>query len=661
MAFPLASQPERKQASALITMLQAFQRGLSLGRAPIEPLANGYDFIMRYKPKAKGGHPIQFDDWEHLVELYQDNSRFIVLMAGAQTGKTEWLFTHILRRMLLEYGSMFGYYVPTDGLANSISDDRYGPFLRSMTEVAPLLGMATSDGRGVDATRKKSIGASIVHFMTSNGVSSTESMPLKGIYLDEVRRMEEGDIERIQQRYSAQVNPVDVKVSTAGYPGRTIHSYFLQGSQKYFHTETDHPDGYVLSKNFPDCILDLRNASAATRRKVEEAFKEAKRPLCNMTEEDRKQYPLACYHDHRTGFIITNPRNGWWEAENPNAFIASYQMPQMLSPMWPAGRVLGVFENAKDKQEFYNSCLGLPHVDDDKRPVKDAHLLACVNPALTWPARESQHWRRKNLRNTCMGVDVQDGYLIAVIKGKTPNGKGRLLHLEVVYQGTPGRVGDDPWERLAELMIEYDVRIAVVDRAPQTNEALRFARRFPGRVWLAVYTGGASALSAWGDVRKKQGKKQGRQADSARRFNVRINRTVGLQWSLGRWSGRMNEMPPPDKLFQTLPTKSDGMPALTARLSTGEWREVAVSRDLFWWHQKCIIFEDVYAPGDMVKHGGRKVTAASLGKSEIKAVHVECDPHFAHSNLYCDVALDRMINGAKGDDGEDLDDDGGSE
>ena len=637
----------RRQLSPAEAMMDAFFKGLSMAGAPVDPMANNYEFVMRYKPKVEGKR-VQFDDWEHLKELYEDTSRFLVLMAGAQTGKTALEFTHMTRNMFVEYGSLFGYYVPTNDLARTVSDQRFGPYLRTMDEIRPLLGQATDQVGGVNATQKKSLGNSTVLFLTSKGSASTESVPLAAIYLDEVRRMDRSSIERIQERYSAQANPIDVKVSTAGYPNTSIHTYFLQGNQKHFHTDTDHPDGYVLSRNFPECIMDLRTATPAMIRKVEHAFANAGRPMCNMTEDQRKQYPLACYQDHRTGKIITNPREGWWQADRPSAYIASYQMPQMLSPMWNAGRVLDKFERNEDRQEFHNSMLGLPYIDEERRPVKDEHLAACINGELIWPANESYHWRKRHVRNATMGVDCQAGYLIAVIKTLTPNGRGRILHVEVVYEGSPKRVGDNPWKRLAELMSEYDVRICVIDGMPHTNEALRFATAFRGRVWLATYTGGNSGMISWCDIATKK-RKKGVSADIASRFRVLIHRTRGLQWSLGRWPLRMNEVPPPDRLWQPLPVRSDGRVELSARLQGNDWRPVAVARDVFFWHQKCVMFENAIAPTDKVKLGTAKVEASAVGKEKIEAVHVEIDPHFAHANLYCDVALDRMVNGQRDD------------
>lgn len=624
----------------------ALLRGLMASRSPVDPGRNDLAFVEREKPRAEGGHRIQFDDWEHLREIYEDNSRFLVLMAGAQTGKTARIFTHIVRRMLLDYGSLFGYYVPTADLANNISDDRFRPFLMSMEHVAALVGQGTATTKGSDATKKRSLGASLVYFMTSFGLASTESVPLKGVYMDEVRRMEEGDIERIQQRYSAQTDPYDVKVSTASAPNTSIHKYFLRGTQRFFHTDTDHPDGYVLAKNFPECIADLRGATPLFRRKVEHAFSHAGRPLCGMSEQQRKQYPMACYIDHRTGHIITNPREGWWEAENPTAFVQSYHMSQILSVHWPAGRVLEAFEMNTDRQEFFNSCLGLPYIDEEQRLVHEEHLRACIVSEALWYGRMTRHWRKRNVRRCAMGVDCQAGYLVAVIKQQAsdapeeanpgPRGKFRTVHIEVVYQGSPKRVGNDPWRRLAELMDEYDVSVCVIDHEPHYNEALRFANAFRGRVWLAHY--GAGPLVSWGDdVARKKKKVPDGETGRAGRQGVTINNIKGFRWSLGRWKQRMNEVPKPGELWQTLPRTSEGRAEFSAMLATGQWAPVDLALT-YLWHQRCVVITNELASDR---------EAVAQGKSKWIRIHVETDPHFAHANLYADFALDRMVNGMR--------------
>lgn len=634
MSFDLGKiQQDARQTQMLTSvMLGAIMQGMARGRAPVDPLANDYEFVLKHGPRGEGGVRIEFGAWAHQIELYEDDHPMLVLMCAAQTGKTARVFARAVRLMLKYYGSLFGYYVPDQSLAGNFSDDRFRPFVLSMSEIAPLLGAPTASMKGSDATWKKSIGASMLYFKSTNALTATEGTPLRGVFFDEVRRMDMGDIERAQERYSAQETPIDVKVSTAGLTDGTIHTFFKRSTQHYFHTQTDHPEGLVLSTSFPDCVMDLRGASPALLRKVEHAFSHAGLPMCGMSEAQRRQYPLACFYDHRTGHIITDPRAGWWEAHNPSAYVHGYQMPQMLSPMWNAGRILHKFETMLDRGEFYNSGLGLPFLDESQRLVTEAQLESCINPELEWVVKRSRAWRREHVRNTAMGVDVQKGYLVAVVKQRAPNGKHRTIHVEVAHEGTPKHVGPNPWLRLAQMMQEFDVRIAVIDSAPDFSGSQQFAAAFRGRVWLAVYTGGENTrLVAWSDDREIPG------TEARSDHTVNIHRTKGFDWSMKRWGRRANELPPPRKLWQELPTDKTGEAVLSANLATGAWQPVCTPA-LYMRHQRQIIIDDELK-GD--------IEAKRQGKAKMVALHIGDDPHFAHANLYADFALDRLVHGIR--------------
>lgn len=618
----------------------AFLLGAGLNARPpdLEPCETDKAFVLRYALKIDR-NPIDLDNrYEHVSEVYDEASfeRHTVLQFAAQTSKSASIFTWLLRRMILEYGSLAAYFLPDYTIARNFSEQRFTPFLRSNATIARHVGEGSGDSDGRDSVLTKSVGASFLSFLSTKGKSSTEGMPFRVVAMDEVRRMEFGDIERVLLRMAAQANPWLRMASTASHGESTIDKYFMETDQRFFHTAcaTD-PEGLVLSTSWPDCIADLTKMTPAFRRKVEHAFSHAGVPFCGMTDEDRKKYRDACYIHPKTGEIITNPRNGWWEPHGPATFRRGYQLSSMHAWNHPAGRILDLFERARDIAEFHNSVLGMTYTNEAGRLVKPEHLEGSQDPALLWPANQTYAWRRKNVRATAMGVDVQHGYLIAVIKEKSPNGKHRTIHVEVVYDHD----GDDTkpipesngWRRLGALMHEFDVRLCVIDQAPLFDSTLHFAKAFKGRVYLASYAddGEVQDIARWQDdvePNTRKGKEQ------KFRHSVRINRTKGLQWALGRWSHWDNETPPAGQLVQKLPVVGDKV-RLSASLNQGHWEPRAIVRDLYWKHQMCVIFKDAYE-GD--------TDAERVGKRKMIAEHIGEDPHFAHANLYCDVALDRL-------------------
>lgn len=630
-------------------LLSAFGQGTRAYESPLDACANTQAFVDHYNLKIDG-MPFRWglDGYAHMVEVYQDNHPKMSLMAAAQTGKSGYVIAKLGRALVEHWGSMFGYYFPDALLPGVFSEKRFAPFLKGNPDLRPFVGKKTDDGfAGADRTTARSLGPSVVYFLTIMGKTSTEGMPLKGVFFDEVRRMTYHAIQLAEERTSAQVNPMDVKVSTAKFPDSDIHLHFKRGDQRYFHSDCRCSNGVVLSRLGPDCYIDLRKASPAIIRKVEHQFSHDGVPYLGLTGEDVDEYKAfhAAFRCPKCDKIITNPRRGWWEAEVPSNYAHSYQLPQMLTPTYNAPRIQQKIDKPEEPvsvQEIWNSVFGLPFLDPDLQPVKLHHLEACVDLQLRWGANMTDKARRKYMVNCCLGMDCQGGYNVVVIKKRSDRGgKWRTVHLEIVY-------GDDPWKRCARLMYEYDVRFAVIDQMPHWNEALRFAKKFPGRVYLASYTGGdndGTDMVTWGDV----GKKPQQKGETRMRHKVSIHRTKGLDWSLNRWVRRLNETPHPNRLLQKLPVQGTvelerGHPVdrvmLTPGLLAGEWQPVPICRNVYWLHQMRVAFEDRY--DDETKEANKQ--RKEEGKKKMVAVHIGLDPHFAHAELYCNVAMSRLAN-----------------
>lgn len=630
-------------------MVRALLGGLGASVNVIDAFASCYEFVQRYGIKIDR-RPYDWtpNGYAHLRELYEDDHPAQVAMAGAQTGKTGFELVHLTRSAALHNGAIFGYFFPDLHLPSVYSEKRFAPMIRGNPTLKPWLGASIQGEKGTDRILSRSFAQATILFLTIGGRTSTEGTPMKGVYFDEVRRMTYHQIQLAEERTSGQIDPVNVKVSTALYPESDIHLYFLGGDQRYFHTACACSEGAVLSLLQRDAIMDLRGVSPAVLRKVEHAYATAGIPYLNLLGRQAEEYGAtpAAYRCPKCDTILVNPREGWWEPHEPrNAqgvakFVHSWQMPQALSPTYPASRVLAKLDKPTEpvsKQEIANSVWGLPYLDPERQPVQLAHLLACVNPELVWPATQTRAWRREHTSNTALGMDAQAGYNCVVIKERAPNGKHRTIHVEVAHDRGPhgDATGYNPWERVARLMHEFDVRVAVIDCMPHWNEAHRFALAHEGRVFLATYdTETTGPMVTWGDT----GKKPGQKGEETRfRYTLRINKVKGLDWSLGRWAQRTNETPPPGDLVQRLPVQG-GRVALSSGLAVGQWELVAICREVYWLHQQRVAFRDVYEDDDSPS----ALDAKRQGKKKIVAEHVGLDPHFAHANLYCDVALARI-------------------
>jgi hypothetical protein len=154
-----------------------------------------------------------------------------------------------------------------------------------------------------------------------------------------------------------------------------------------------------------------------------------------------------------------------------------------------------------------------------------------------------------------------------------------------------GTVSEDDWHLMDQMMREWQVLACVIDADPQINEARRFARRFPGYVWLCRYRRGVT------------GKETSEQDTDSGAPILTVDRTSWMSSALGR--------------FKTNPTRIE----LPADISH-EFRE----------HIKSPV-------RTYVKPESKDKKSQKESESP-KAVFVETGPdHYSHGLCYSECAL----------------------
>jgi hypothetical protein len=91
-----------------------------------------------------------------------------------------------------------------------------------------------------------------------------------------------------------------------------------------------------------------------------------------------------------------------------------------------------------------------------------------------------------------MGVDQGNGLHIVV---KEPQPGGEVVHLVRAHHEPQT---DSSFSHLDWFMRAFDVKTCIIDALPNTHAARAFARRFPGRVYLAYYLQYPKSLVEWG-------------------------------------------------------------------------------------------------------------------------------------------------------------------
>lgn len=521
--------------------------------------------------------PFDFDSHKYLIPLYMDRGREVILMKAAQLGATIYLLLKLIH-FCKNNPAKACLFFPTDEGVKLLSKDRLAPLIASNAELNKLI--TDSDTLGYKQIGEKSS----LYLRHLGGVASKDSTPFDMIAFDEVRLLDPADVDQAKERISHSTYKYQLQVSTAGYPNHDIHKQFLRGTQNYWHTKCNCPDGVILSEVFPDCMAVTQN----------EVYYRC--PRCKMRIDD--------------------PQNGKFIPHNPGAAAHSYHIHQMLSRYISAAEIWDNYQTTQNVKEFFNAKLGKPYVDEDNIPVTDEDLEACVNTDIQWCSKP------KVKSAVGMGVDQMGGNNYIVIAKRAPNGKKRILHYEIVDDRNPiyWEAGKPvtPFKRCYQLMKEYDVDLCIIDAMPNANEAMDFARAFPKRVFVAWYIEQQREIVQWGDRAKfKQGVRRGGPKVKFK-YTALLSRFLSIDLAMRAIAEREVEWPEPRTLIQECRSPK-----------SGRFEPLHIFLTHFYEHMKAIVRQ-------------KTITNDDTGAFKMEWVNLGLDPHSVHAWNYCNMALERL-------------------
>jgi hypothetical protein len=142
--------------------------------------------------------------------------------------------------------------------------------------------------------------------------------------------------------------------------------------------------------------------------------------------------------------------------------------------------------NEAANTEFYNSKLGLPYIPDGGQVTTSE-----VDDTIRNYTKRDERPERGGDRLICMGVDQGKVNHCVVVEYFLSRGldTNASAFAKVLWEG---KVPGDDFDYLDRLMQEWQVLACVIDADPQINDATRFAKRFPGHVYLCRYRRGTT-------------------------------------------------------------------------------------------------------------------------------------------------------------------------
>lgn len=363
----------------------------------------------------------------------------------------------------------------------------------------------------------------------------------------------------------------------------TIDYYFKRSTQHYFHTRCGCAEGVVLAEVWPDCL-----------------------------GESEGRYFWRC---PKCSTVIADPQDGEFRPRTPENHGLGFHVPQILSPVMSPKRLWDKWMNMTDRQEFYNSSLGLPFIDPASILVPLDVAQACEDVSL--------RWMREGI-NCVMGVDQRGGENHVVIGEPTKGGrKLALRHLEIIQ-------GDSPFDQLYPLMERYDVDCCIIDALPSYNEAVKFAKAYKRRVFLSYYSDNVHMLR-WSDRDEELQALHRAKPDSKFEYHVMLDRYKAIEFALMYWVNRLVACPPAAALVQEVRVKG------VKRMSQICLGNPETGEQGLFYHLRSVARRKIAA----VTRDSQKRETIDTGAFRMVWENIGIDPHFLHAFLYCVMASQR--------------------
>lgn len=491
----------------MYSLLDDFRQSLSRGLIS-ESITSCYRWATKRRIMAgdfPGPYSCKHHPWVH--EIHDSKANFNYAMKGAQLGVTEvainraFFVLDILKRDVL-------YVLPTALNAGDFSKARFGPALA----LSPYLEAMFTDTNTVNLKRTAT---NTLYIRGSRGDSNLKSIPVSELILDELDEMDLKQVELAVTRLDGSLVKHVLGISTPTIPNKGIHYYYQTTTQEKFTFKCPRCSQYT-ELVWPDSI--------------EIIGEHVSDPRCHESFLKCKECKGKLEHPDKPNWLST----GRWEPTNlqGNPDVRGFHINQLYSfTKTPGELVAHYFRGMGDEfamQEFHNSRLGMPFIGDGAK-VLDSDIDGCLKNHSKNDARPDIGGRRI----ITMGVDQGKWSYVVICEWFFPawtNDINATARCRVLWEG---KFYEDEWDRrLDELMREWQVLACVIDADPQINEARRFARRFPGYVWLCRYRRG------------QQAKEISIVADDDGAPMAHVDRTNWLSASLGRFRNpRTIELP----------------------------------------------------------------------------------------------------------------------
>ena len=413
-------------------------------RSRTEPLASWALRRIRLE-----GRPFSFTGHEYLKDLYDETSRHVVVMKGAQVGGTTWGILESIHACASGRHTM--YFFPTKSDVLEFSKARISPLLADNPFLLRL--MEETDTAGL-----KKIGPAYLYLRGMQSTVGMKSVPADMVVFDELDEATPEAKALALERLSHSDYGRVIELSNPSLPDYGIDAAFKLTDQRHW------------TLKCPAC-------GAWTAPDMEFPEKLGQEVKIILPRPDGTFY-RACPKCAAELDLAA----GEWVPLFPTQSDHGSRISQLVSSKVDPGDILREYQTTHFPQQFFNLKIGVAWADLEHRLDAATVLSLCTDVPM----------RERSQRACSMGVDTGKRLHVVILREDLEGPEQHLIHLGVY----------SAFSELDALMDRFHVRHCVIDGMPEGHLAREFAARHRGKVWLNYFNEHQRGAPKWDDVER---------------------------------------------------------------------------------------------------------------------------------------------------------------
>lgn len=432
------------------------------------------------------GEPLDFENHKYLKQIYEDQFPNIVYTKAAQCGLSERMVSEAVW-VAEQLGKVVLYTFPASSQLQDFTQARLDPVFQNSEYLKKVY---KDSDEGVQKIELKKVGKGYIYLRGSQNEKQIISIDADALYLDERDRFIEKSVPFIDKRTLHSDLRWRREASTPTIPGFGIHASYMNSDQRVWQVPCPKCGQYQEIDLFKNVDHDLY--------------------IC---------FCEFCKKENNETVEIDRFAEGKWAILNPEktSECHGYKISGLYNPKRTIKEIVTDYQKAFNEsvssiEQFYNQTLGMPfHVEGQR--ISEENLDGC----------KRDYQMPVQVQGAIAGCDVGsvNNMVVAV-----PMAKDRY---RVVWAGTVTEFFG-PVDSIESVMNRFNVKMLVIDAAPERRKVKELIEKFPGRVFAAEYPTKKFTIDnyiMWDDVSHE----------------VKLDRTISLDYLVSDIQNQRFELP----------------------------------------------------------------------------------------------------------------------